>query len=179
MYSYLVVTDMSYLQSNFFNIHSLINHFFFSRCSNITKIQLGQWHLINWLKKGLHICFNMVCFLKSSQIWVFSNFLIILIYFLKIVIIFIQKASNPVYWYPWGEEAFQAAIESNKLIFLSVGYSTCHWCHVMERESFESQEVCMYNFSILREFFYYRQVIWLSWLPIIEREKKLFFFSFD
>ena len=54
-----------------------------------------------------------------------------------------KKASNPVYWYPWGEEAFQAAIESNKLIFLSVGYSTCHWCHVMERESFESQEVCI------------------------------------
>lgn len=53
----------------------------------------------------------------------------------------LQHASNPVYWYPWGEEAFQAAIESNKLIFLSVGYSTCHWCHVMERESFESQEV--------------------------------------
>ena len=85
----------------------------------------------------------------------FFKFFIILIYFLKII----QKASNPVYWYPWGEEAFQAAIESNKLIFLSVGYSTCHWCHVMERESFESQEVCMYNFSILRQFFYHRQVI--------------------
>ena len=53
----------------------------------------------------------------------------------------LQHAGNPVNWYPWGEEAFQAARESNKLIFLSVGYSTCHWCHVMERESFESQEV--------------------------------------
>jgi uncharacterized protein len=40
-------------------------------------------------------------------------------------------------WYPWGEEAFTAAVEQNKPIFLSVGYSTCHWCHVMEHESFE------------------------------------------
>ena len=53
----------------------------------------------------------------------------------------LQHAANPVNWYPWGEEAFAAARESNKLIFLSVGYSTCHWCHVMERESFENQEV--------------------------------------
>ena len=57
----------------------------------------------------------------------------------------LQHASNPVHWYPWGEEAFKAAKEKNKMIFLSVGYSTCHWCHVMERESFESDEV----FSIL------------------------------
>ena len=53
----------------------------------------------------------------------------------------LQHATNPVHWFPWGEEAFAAARESNKLIFLSVGYSTCHWCHVMERESFESEEV--------------------------------------
>ena len=53
----------------------------------------------------------------------------------------LQHATNPVDWYPWGSEAFEAAREGNKLIFLSVGYSTCHWCHVMERESFESQEV--------------------------------------
>ena len=53
----------------------------------------------------------------------------------------LQHATNPVQWYPWGSEAFEAAKEADKLIFLSVGYSTCHWCHVMERESFESQEV--------------------------------------
>ncbi len=52
-----------------------------------------------------------------------------------------QHASNPVDWYPWGEEAFEKARRENKPIFLSVGYSTCHWCHVMERESFESPEV--------------------------------------
>ena len=53
----------------------------------------------------------------------------------------LQHASNPVHWYPWGQEAFQAAKDNNKMIFLSVGYSTCHWCHVMERESFESEQV--------------------------------------
>jgi len=51
----------------------------------------------------------------------------------------LQHAHNPVDWYPWGEEAFAKAKEENKLIFLSVGYSTCHWCHVMERESFENE----------------------------------------
>ncbi len=53
----------------------------------------------------------------------------------------LQHAHNPVDWYPWGEEAFQKAIEENKLIFLSIGYSTCHWCHVMEKESFEDTNV--------------------------------------
>jgi hypothetical protein len=53
----------------------------------------------------------------------------------------LQHAHNPVDWYPWGEEAFRAAIEQNKPIFLSIGYATCHWCHVMERESFENIEV--------------------------------------
>lgn len=48
-----------------------------------------------------------------------------------------QHAWNPVDWYPWGEEAFAAARDNNRPIFLSIGYSTCHWCHVMERESFE------------------------------------------
>ena len=43
--------------------------------------------------------------------------------------------------YPWGPEAFELAKEENKLIFLSVGYSTCHWCHVMEHESFESDDI--------------------------------------
>jgi hypothetical protein len=52
-----------------------------------------------------------------------------------------QHASNPVDWYPWGEEAFARARALDKPIFLSIGYSTCHWCHVMERESFENAEV--------------------------------------
>ncbi|UCH33661.1 MAG: thioredoxin domain-containing protein [Armatimonadota bacterium] len=52
----------------------------------------------------------------------------------------LQHARNPVDWYPWGAEAFERAKRADKPIFLSVGYSTCHWCHVMERESFESEE---------------------------------------
>jgi uncharacterized protein YyaL (SSP411 family) len=51
-----------------------------------------------------------------------------------------QHAHNPVDWYPWGEEAFTKAAEEDKPIFLSVGYSTCHWCHVMENESFEDDQ---------------------------------------
>src|SRR5262245_28755248 len=53
----------------------------------------------------------------------------------------LQHAHNPVDWYPWGSEAFDKARKENKPIFLSIGYSTCHWCHVMERESFENQAV--------------------------------------
>ena len=53
----------------------------------------------------------------------------------------LQHAYNPVDWYPWGEEAFTEAQRRNLPIFLSIGYSTCHWCHVMERESFEDDEV--------------------------------------
>ena len=53
----------------------------------------------------------------------------------------LQHAHNPVDWYPWGEEAFEKAKKENKPIFLSIGYSTCHWCHVMERESFENEKV--------------------------------------
>jgi len=52
-----------------------------------------------------------------------------------------QHAHNPVNWYPWGEEAFTKAKKENKLIFLSIGYSTCHWCHVMEEESFIDLEL--------------------------------------
>ncbi len=52
-----------------------------------------------------------------------------------------QHAQNPVDWYPWGEEAFAAARNRDLPIFLSIGYSTCHWCHVMERESFENAAV--------------------------------------
>ncbi len=53
----------------------------------------------------------------------------------------LQHAHNPVNWYPWGIEAFNAAKENQKPIFLSIGYATCHWCHVMEQESFEDTEV--------------------------------------
>lgn len=53
----------------------------------------------------------------------------------------LQHAHNPVDWYPWGEEAFEKARREEKPIFLSVGYSTCHWCHVMERESFENADI--------------------------------------
>ena len=53
----------------------------------------------------------------------------------------LQHKNNPVDWYPWGEEAFNKALELDRPIFLSIGYSTCHWCHVMEEESFEDEEV--------------------------------------
>ncbi len=53
----------------------------------------------------------------------------------------IQHAHNPVDWFPWGPEAFKLARQQNKPIFLSIGYSTCHWCHVMERESFENPAI--------------------------------------
>jgi len=53
----------------------------------------------------------------------------------------LQHAHNPVDWYPWGPEAFEKAAREDKPIFLSIGYSTCHWCHVMEHESFEDPEV--------------------------------------
>ena len=53
----------------------------------------------------------------------------------------LQHAYNPVDWYPWGPEAFKAAEEADKPVFLSIGYSTCHWCHVMEKESFEDLQV--------------------------------------
>src|SRR6476661_10875456 len=53
----------------------------------------------------------------------------------------LQHAHNPVDWYPWGEEAFAKAKKEGKLVFLSIGYSSCHWCHVMEKESFSSDDV--------------------------------------
>ena len=61
----------------------------------------------------------------------------------------LQHAYNPVDWYPWGEEAFAKAREEEKPIFLSIGYSTCHWCHVMAHESFESPEIA----AILNKWF--------------------------
>jgi uncharacterized protein YyaL (SSP411 family) len=56
----------------------------------------------------------------------------------------LQHQHNPVDWYAWGEDAFEKARRENKPIFLSIGYSTCHWCHVMERESFENEEIANY-----------------------------------
>lgn len=53
----------------------------------------------------------------------------------------LQHKDNPVNWYPWGRDAFEKAITENKPIFLSIGYSTCHWCHVMAHESFEDTEI--------------------------------------
>ena len=61
----------------------------------------------------------------------------------------LQHAHNPVDWYPWGQEALDKARQEDKPIFLSIGYSTCHWCHVMERESFENEDVA----KILNEHF--------------------------
>ena len=61
----------------------------------------------------------------------------------------LQHAHNPVNWYPWGEVAFEKAREEDKPIFLSVGYSTCHWCHVMEKESFSNPDIA----AIMDEYF--------------------------
>src|SRR5947199_4006307 len=61
----------------------------------------------------------------------------------------LQHAANPVEWFAWGEEAFAKARAEDKPVFLSVGYSTCHWCHVMERESFENDSVA----AVLNEHF--------------------------
>lgn len=52
-----------------------------------------------------------------------------------------QHAHNPVRWYPWGREALQRAKNEDKPLIISIGYSACHWCHVMERESFEDEEI--------------------------------------
>jgi uncharacterized protein YyaL (SSP411 family) len=61
----------------------------------------------------------------------------------------LQHANNPVNWYPWGAEALQKAKEENKLILVSIGYSACHWCHVMEHESFEDESVA----AVMNEYF--------------------------
>ena len=61
----------------------------------------------------------------------------------------IQHVNNPVDWYPYTEEAFDKALEEEKLIFISIGYSACHWCHVMQHESFEDEDTA----KILNEHF--------------------------
>ena len=53
----------------------------------------------------------------------------------------LQHKSNPVHWLPWGSSAFETAQAEDKPVFLSIGYSTCHWCHVMAHESFEDEDV--------------------------------------
>jgi len=61
----------------------------------------------------------------------------------------LEHASNPVDWYPWGEEAIGRARREDRPILLSIGYSACHWCHVMERESFEDEDIA----AIMNEHF--------------------------
>ncbi len=61
----------------------------------------------------------------------------------------LQHAHNPVEWYPWGNEALQKAKDNDKPILVSIGYSACHWCHVMERESFENEETA----KLMNDFF--------------------------
>ncbi|MES1171615.1 MAG: thioredoxin domain-containing protein, partial [Bacteroidota bacterium] len=56
----------------------------------------------------------------------------------------LQHAHNPVNWYAWGDEAFEEARRLQRPVFLSIGYSTCHWCHVMEEESFEDEEIAAF-----------------------------------
>ena len=53
----------------------------------------------------------------------------------------LQHAHNPVDWYPWGDEAWEIARRENKMVLVSIGYAACHWCHVMERESFENEAI--------------------------------------
>ncbi len=80
--------------------------------------------------------------MKAVSIFLFSFFLLFANHLLKEESPYLQQhAKNPVDWYPWSKEAFLKAKKENKLIFLSIGYSTCHWCHVMEKESFEDLEV--------------------------------------
>ena len=61
----------------------------------------------------------------------------------------LQHAHNPVNWYPWGEQSLKKAQQENKPILVSIGYAACHWCHVMERESFEDEDTA----SIMNEHF--------------------------
>ena len=68
----------------------------------------------------------------------------------------LQHASNPVNWYPWGNEALDKAKSENKLVVISIGYAACHWCHVMEHESFEDTTVAklMNDFFVLFKKFF-------------------------
>ena len=63
----------------------------------------------------------------------------------------LQHAHNPVDWYPWGPEAFERRAREDRPMLLSVGYSACHWCHVMERESFENDDIAALMNAPLRQ----------------------------
>src|ERR1700758_910334 len=106
---------------------------------SITARKLGYWLLAigYWLFPG-----PMVCCLMSGE--PHTNRLID-----ERSPYLLQHAHNPVDWYPWGEEAFAKARAEDKPVFLSIGYSACHWCHVMERESFEDPATA----AILNEHF--------------------------
>jgi len=77
--------------------------------------------------------------LKTESQALFTNRL-----FLESSPYLLQHAHNPVNWYPWGDEAFETAQRLNRPVLVSIGYSTCHWCHVMEEESFEDEEIAAY-----------------------------------
>ena len=64
----------------------------------------------------------------------------------------LQHAHNPVDWYPWSEEALQKAKNEDKPILVSIGYSACHWCHVMERESFEDEATARNNEQVFYQY---------------------------
>ena len=66
----------------------------------------------------------------------------------------LQHAHNPVNWYPWGEEALEKAKKENKPIIISIGYAACHWCHVMEHESFENEDVASLMRSCYQSYYF-------------------------
>ena len=73
----------------------------------------------------------------------------------------LQHANNPVQWYAWNDEALKKAKDENKPIFLSIGYSSCHWCHVMAHESFENNEVA----EFMNQNKFYKRLTWLKVQP--------------
>ena len=92
----------------------------------------------------------------------------------------LQHAHHPVNWSPWGQEAFEKAKSEDKLLLVSIGYATCHWCHVMERESFEDPEMALY----LNKHFVPVKVdreerpdvdksTWMHYTPLVSREDGL------
>ena len=95
----------------------------------------------------------------------------------------LQHATNPVEWYPWGNEALEKAQKEDKIIFLSVGYSTCHWCHVMERESFENPDIA----KIMNKYFVNIKVdreerpdidkVYMTFVQVSHQLKYIYFYS--
>jgi uncharacterized protein YyaL (SSP411 family) len=70
----------------------------------------------------------------------------------------LQHAHNPVNWYPWGEKALKKARDENKMIIISIGYAACHWCHVMEKETYETFRFAFkefYNILLLLLLFFF------------------------